>query len=192
MLTPDSFDRGLDTAKRSLGRIVRLRLAGLSAEARAVAESIALLESDVNLPVLARVARIDPTSALGAVDELDRADLISATTLVFTHPLLRDAVGGLLNPHQRSTAHRRCAAILHQAGAPLERVCGHLLQVAPGADHELSDLLLRGAARAMANAAPGSAIGYLSRALEESADNGVRRRALFELAAGMRGRRSAG
>ena len=118
MLTPDSFDRGLDTAKRSIGGIVWLRLAGLSAEARAVAESIALLESDVNLPVLARVARIDPTSALGAVDDLDRADLISATTLVFTHPLLRDAVGASLNPQQRSTAHRRCAAILHQAGAP--------------------------------------------------------------------------
>lgn len=181
--TEGTIGRGLAAARRSLSHLLRPRLAALSPSGRAVADAIAVLESEVTVPVVAGVAGVDVAAVLDALDELDRAELVSSASLTFKHPLLRDVVYGLFGTQRRADAHRRCAQLLAAGRAPVERVCGHLLLVVPGTDAEVRRLLTSGAESAMSKGAPRSAISYLQRALLEDCDPHTRGTLLGRLGA---------
>src|SRR3954447_16622721 len=157
-----------ELAARSLGRSVLRRLGVLSADARALARAVAVLEDDAPLALAGSLATLGPSAALAAADELARADLLRAgDPLGFTHPLVRAAVYGQLAFGERAQTHRRAARLLADAGGPGERVSAHLLESPAAGDPVVVDVLRAAARRALAQGVPGSAVRYLERALRE-------------------------
>ena len=65
-----------ELAARSLGRSMLRRLSVLSADARALARSVAVLEDDAPLALAGSLATLAPSAALAAADELAHADLL--------------------------------------------------------------------------------------------------------------------
>ena len=152
-----------ELAARSLGRSMLRRLSVLSADARALARSVAVLEDDAPLALAGSLATLAPSAALAAADELAHADLLRAgDPLGFTHPLVRAAVYGQLAFGERAQTHRRAARLLAEMGAAGERVSAHLLESPAAGDEVVVDALRAAARRALAQGVPGSAVSYLS------------------------------
>src|SRR4051812_17956140 len=171
-----------ELAARSLGRSVLRRLGVLSADARALARAVAVLEDDAPLALAGSLATLGPSAALAAADELARADLLRAgDPLGFTHPLVRAAVYGQLAFGERAHMHRRAARLLAQARASSERVSAHLLESSPDGDDVVVELLRASARRALAQGTPASAVRYLERALREPPAETARPAVLAEL-----------
>jgi DNA-binding CsgD family transcriptional regulator len=169
-------------AARSLERSVLNRLATLAPPAGAVAEAVAVFEDEVPLHLAAALAQVDVASAGAAVDLLVRADVLAPRDpLGFRHPLLRAAVYGALPRWRRAETHGRAARLLAASGVGVEQVCAHLLLSPPSGDATVVDTLRSAARRARATAAPGSAIQYLERALEEPPSADARAGVLAEL-----------
>ena len=169
-------------AARSLSRSVLRRLASLPADARALADAVAVFESGMELQWAAQLAGLEPSAAVVAADELSRVDILTAEEpLSFTHPLLRAAVYGALPRGRRAQTHRRAAAVLLAAHASSEQVAAHLLEVSPAADHEVVVALRAAARRAMSHGVAASAARYLERALREPPAEADRAVVLAEL-----------
>lgn len=177
-----SLEAGAAEAARSLERSVLGRLNSMTPPARALAEAVAVFEDDVELPLAAGLASVEPAAAVAAADELVRADLLRrGHRLGFVHPLLRAAVYGSLPRRIRGEMHGRAARLLADAGATGEQVCAHLLEAPPLGDEGVVDRLRATAARALAQGEPASAVKYLERALGEPPSTSARRGVLAEL-----------
>jgi DNA-binding CsgD family transcriptional regulator len=176
------LDDAAARAARSLGRSVLRRLAALPADARAMAEAVAVFEGGVPLHRAGALAGLDPAAALAAADALSHADILTADDPAeFTHPLLRAAVYESLSRRARAETHRRAADVLLAAGAPSEQVATHLVE-APAAGDPLVVSTLRSAAReAIAHGVTASATTYLERALREPPADAERAAVLAEL-----------
>lgn len=174
----DSADALRALGVRPIGQRVRRALSGAPA-ALALAQAIAVLGDDT--PVAEAVAFAGDGSGL---DALLRANILEEGTngLRFVHPLVRTSVYRLLSPVERGAQHERAARALHDRGVAGEQVAAHLLQAAPLGDPWVAAELEAAAERALAAGAPETAVGLLTRVLEEPADDAQRARRLARLA----------
>jgi DNA-binding CsgD family transcriptional regulator len=163
-----------------------VRLMRLPDPAAALARAVAVLGEDVSLRLAAELAGIDPCAALTAADVLASAEILSpldtGERVTFAHPLLRTGLYEDLPRGERADAHTRAAALLMDAGAPLERIAAQLLPAQPGAECRAVEFLFAAASSARERGAPSSAAALLQRALEEPLQPGRRGELLLMLA----------
>ena len=171
-----------ETKSRSIARHVISRLETLSHSARSLAEAVAVFGSDVELQQAANVGGLHRPDAAAAADELMGAALLSSTTPVrYTpHALVRAAVYAELPPSHRAELHARAAHVLRNAGAPQERVAGHLLRAEPSGDQQTVEQLQQVAAAATARGSLSAACSYLRRAMAEPPTADTRAQVLLE------------
>jgi DNA-binding CsgD family transcriptional regulator len=155
---------------RAVSRTVVLRLARLSADARAVAQAVAVLGEDAALHAVAALAGLDEMAAARATGELATAEILrGGSPIGFVHPLVRDAIYRELPPGERELQHARAASMLKEAGAAPEQVAAHLLVTAPRGEEWVAELLVEAGRSAFRRGASDSAPTYLRRALREPA-----------------------
>ena len=149
-------------------RSVLLRLARLSEGARAVAQTVAVLDIDAEARFVSQLCGIDAGALASAAEALSGARIFKNTSeLRFAHPILRAAVYADLPVPRRSTDHRRAAEVLARSGGDLDRAAVHLLASSPGGDEWVAQTLHQAAGRAMARGAPDAALVLADRALAE-------------------------
>ena len=167
---------------RAVSRTVMLRLARLSDDARAVAQSLAVLGDDPALHAVAALAGLDEATAARATGELATAEIVRpGTPLGFVHPLVRDAVYRELPPGERELQHDRAARMLNESGASAEQVAAHLLVTSPRGEQWVAELLHEAGRVAFRRGASDSAPTYLRRALREPAPASQTPQLLLEL-----------
>jgi DNA-binding CsgD family transcriptional regulator len=142
-------------ALRSIGEVIRERLAPLPPGCRDALEVAAVLGRDFDYPPLAAALRASPDSAVAALDPAVGARLVTpegsrAGAYRFTHALIRDAVEEQLSPSRRAELHARVFAALRDTGTgqPSD-LAHHAVRARPG----ISDADAADAARDAAEAA---------------------------------------
>jgi DNA-binding CsgD family transcriptional regulator/type II secretory pathway predicted ATPase ExeA len=161
---------------------VAARIARLPPAARALAQAVAVLGTDVLLRHAAALARLDAEAAGLAADQLSDAALLEpGRPLRFVHPIVRSALLDDLAPGSLSSAHAGAAHLLAADRAPAERVAAHLLAVEPRSDAWLCRTLVEAARHALERGAPEAAVTYLHRALHEPPPEDERPAILIEL-----------
>jgi DNA-binding CsgD family transcriptional regulator len=158
------------------------RLGRLSAEARTVAEAVALLEPSAELRWIAALTGLDVDVVAAAADSLLELGLLgSVTPCRFEHPILRSAIEAEIAPARRGRLHRGAARILAQAGMPLDAVGAHLMHTPPLGEPWIVSALAQAAGHASARGAPAGAVAYLQRALAERPAARERRALLVDI-----------
>ena len=161
----------------------RAILGRVSADARALAGALAVLEEPSDILLVAEVAGLRPEQASRAADELTRAGLIDdERPLQFPHAIVRGAVLSGAKAGRRAAAHLTAASALLARGAPLERVAVHLLASEPAGDAATVAALRQAAARALRAGAPDVAVRLLERAASEPPSAEERAAVIAELA----------
>ncbi len=143
-------------------------LALLSKTARLILEGAAVAGDPFDPELAAAAAGASDASAVEALDELLRLDLIRPTDVPrrfrFRHPLVRHAVYESMPGGWRLGAHERCADALAIRGALAATIAPHVERSAREGD-EASIALLREAGEAAAHRAPASAARWFAAAL---------------------------
>ncbi|GAA1015985.1 LuxR family transcriptional regulator [Acrocarpospora pleiomorpha] len=169
---------------QAVSRTVLLRLARLPAEARAVAQAVAVLGDGAGIPTVAKLADVAEGRLAAATRGLAHADILRPELpLSFVHPLVRDAIYHELSPGERELQHARAAALLRDRGAPAEQVAAQLLHTSPRGERWAAELLREAGRDAMHAGAVDSAVAYLRRALDDTPADTDRGRLLLELGA---------
>ncbi len=154
-------------------RFVAQRLDRLGADARQIADAVAVLGRGSALRDAAAVARLDMERAATAADVLRRAGVLGADAeLRFCQPLVAQAAYQRLAPSCRALMHARAARALDAAGASAAAVARHLLRTEPAGDRWVVQRLTGAAEEALQRAAPASAVGFLRRAEREGTAEG--------------------
>jgi DNA-binding CsgD family transcriptional regulator len=167
----------------AVSRALLLRLGSLPAEAAALARAVSVLGEGARVHHAAALAGISGDEAAQAGDALSATGLLTGhPRLLFSHPIVAAAVYSDMQETARSFQHRRAAEVLAVDGAPVEEVATHLLATAPQGDPWVVERLREAATKATASGAPGAAVRYLVRALEEPPEHGLRTELLLELA----------
>ena len=180
--------RGIERlGPRMVARSTLVRLARMPTGSLALARSIAVLGRDAQLHRAARLAGLEESVALEALDALVAADVVHVNgRLEFAHPILRAAIYDELAPGERSLLHRGAARLLSEDGAELDAVAAQLLVCEPGGSREVIAQLREAAALALAQGGPEAAVAYLTRALAEGCERELRAAISFELATATR------
>ena len=181
----EQLARSLDRTFEDTAAVPELSLTGLDvppAVAAALAEELALLAGSASLvlegaavagdpfdpELAAAVAATTEASALTAVDELLRLDLVRQTDLPrrfrFRHPIVRRAVYESTPAGWRLGAHERSAEALAARGAPAAERAHHVERSARHGD-AAAIAILREAGEATAQRAPASAAHWFAAAL---------------------------
>ncbi|MGH3676605.1 MAG: ATP-binding protein, partial [Mycobacterium sp.] len=171
-------------APEGVARLVLLRLSTLPAQAATVARGLAVLGGHADTSAVAELVEMDVGAVAGAADLLGDADLIARERpLEFRHPLVRATIYQEIAPSDRERMHARAARLLAAAAGPsvTDAVAAHLLQCDPSADRWVADRLVRAAERALAHAAPDTAVSYLRRACAEPPPSELRAAVLVAL-----------
>ncbi len=110
-----------DTPLRSVGEVIRERLAPLPADCREALEVASVLGRDFEYPPLAAALAISPAAAVAALDPAVNARLIGpvgdrAGAYRFVHTLIRDAVEEQLASSRRAGLHARAFAAESRLG----------------------------------------------------------------------------
>src|SRR5262249_28605405 len=115
----------------SLIDVVDRRLVGLSASTRATLPCAAILGPRFSVAELSVTLGVPAFELLDAVRELLAAGVLvtDADRLAFGHDLTREAIYESIPSSAREALHLEAAHALAGAGAPAERVAGHLLCV---------------------------------------------------------------
>jgi len=172
----------IEAGPDSVARSVLLRLQAIGPGATELAQAVAVLGYGAELQHAACIAELDPADAARLADEMMGADLLArAELLSFVHSIVRRAVESAMPPAERAAAHLLAAKRLAEDGASLPRVAAHLLQASRTGSEWVTGVLTDAAAASMASGAPGSAIRYLRRALEEPPSTSRRPELLLEL-----------
>ncbi|GAA0385908.1 hypothetical protein Acor_26680 [Acrocarpospora corrugata] len=176
--------RVMTIGPRAVSRTVLLRLARLPADARAVAQAVAVLGDGARLPAVAKLAGVAEEHMAEATRGLAHTDILRPELpLSFVHPLVRDAIYHDLSPGERELQHVRAAALLRDSGAPAEQVAAQLLHTSPRGERWAAELLREAGRDAMHAGAVDSAVAYLRRALDDTPAATDRGRLLLELGA---------
>jgi DNA-binding CsgD family transcriptional regulator len=144
-----------DAPLRSVGEVIRERLAPLPPGCREALEVASVLGRDFEYPPLAAALQVSPAAAVAALDPAVNARLIGpagdrAGAYRFVHTLIRDAVEEQLTPSRRAGLHARAFAALRDTG------WGQAADLAHHAAHgrpDVSDEVAADAARSAAEAA---------------------------------------
>jgi len=157
-----------DGAPDSVARSVMLRIHALGPEAIAMASAVAVFPTATDPHAAAYVAGITAGEAVVAAERLASAQILSLEGgLTFHHPLIRSAVYARTGTEQRLDRHRRAAQYLHEQGAADEDVALHLLRTTSPSDPWITQTLRSAGRNAGRKGAPGTAAGFLRRALEQ-------------------------
>jgi DNA-binding CsgD family transcriptional regulator len=171
-----------DVAPASISRAVLVRLARLPDAARRLAEAVAVLGDDAAARHAAALAGLEVDAVAEAADALAMSGVFEHDrSLRFTHPVVRNAVYADLPVVRRALLHGRVARMLSEEGAEPERVGVHLLATEPAGDAHVVETLIAAGRRAIARAAPETAVRYLRRALAEPTPPPLRRTVLVDL-----------
>ncbi|WP_146166928.1 AAA family ATPase [Streptosporangium nondiastaticum] len=138
--------------------------------AEAVLQAVAVLEGSATTAVIARLLGLDALGAADVVDALVRAGALTGQDGVvrFARPVLRTAVLARVPPSRRDALHARAAQLLHESGAPAERVAAQLLRVRSTLGlHWTCTVLDTAAGEVMQRGDTDQARAYLHRGLEE-------------------------
>jgi DNA-binding CsgD family transcriptional regulator len=164
---------GVPRPTRQLERFVAVRLDRLGADARQIADAVAVLGRGSALRDAAGVARLDIERAAKAADALRRAGVLAADAdLRFCQPLVAQAAYQRLAPSCRALMHAQAARVLDGAGASTAAVARHLLRTEPAGDRWIVRRLIAAAEEALQSAAPASAVSFLRRAEREGTAEG--------------------
>ena len=171
-----------EVGPRAVSRTVLLRLRRLPPLATTVAEAVAVLGSNAELPHVAALAGLTEADVAAASAELARAEILRPDPpLEFVHPLVRDAVYHGLPPGERELLHASAARLLIDARAPSEAVATHLLAAPRRGEESVVELLREAAVSARRKGAADSAVAYLERALREPPPDSRRAAVVLEL-----------
>jgi DNA-binding CsgD family transcriptional regulator len=153
---------------RGVSRAASARLRRLPPACRAMALAVVVLGDGAESPFASRLAELDPEAAGVAADALTNAAILApGRPLAFVHPLVRASVYAELGAGERSDWHARAAALLTEAGEPVDRIAVHLLACDPRADPDAVRVLREAAVDARRRGALEVAVTYLRRALRE-------------------------
>jgi DNA-binding CsgD family transcriptional regulator len=182
-IEPSAAQAGVvrDLGPRAVSRAVLMRLARLRDADLAVARAMAVLGEAAGLAEIAALTGLDTAAVADSTRELERVEILRPEPRGFVHPLVRDAVYNDLSPAERELDHRRAAGLLHEAGAPPERVAAHVLRVPPIGEEWVADLLVEAARGAAERGGTDNAVACLRRALEEPLAAERRTAVLYEL-----------
>jgi AAA ATPase domain len=164
-----------------MGRLAQQRLASLSARARHLLVTAAVLGPSFRLEDAAEMLGETPAALLPTVGEAMGAGIMTADSNAFSfrHLLLGRAVGDMIPRPAREALHRQYGQILLGRGESAALAAGHLLQAAhPGDPAALADLDT--ASAQTLRSAPQTAADLALRALELTppADPGALSRAV--------------
>jgi DNA-binding CsgD family transcriptional regulator len=180
--TSDAAETVTTVGPPAVGRFVLHRLQRLGPQATELARSVSVLGGDADTPLAARGAGLEPEEAQPIADLLVQAEVFAPEQeLGFAHPIVRAAIYEDLLPGDRAARHLAAARLLHENGAPAERVATHLLKSPPTGDGRWVAALRAAAASAAERGAPTAAIAYLRRALDEPPAEGERAAVLADL-----------
>ncbi|WP_408898429.1 AAA family ATPase [Nocardioides sp. R1-1] len=147
--------------------VVGRELEPLSAAARALVESAAVVGDPFDLDLAIAAAGLEHGKALAALDELAGHRLVRRTEVprrfAFRHPLVRHAVYDGLGPGNRLATHERCVAALSARDAPAVELAHHVEHAARPGDLA-AVAVLEAAATEVAARAPASAVRWLGSA----------------------------
>ncbi|HYJ23151.1 MAG TPA: AAA family ATPase [Solirubrobacterales bacterium] len=175
----EAVDRAGPIAVR---RSLLLRLGNLGADARRLAQAVAIMGGEAELRHAAAVAEVDPAAGRTAADVLAAAGILEpGMPLRVVHPLVRAAIAEDTPSSERAAAHRRAFEALAADGAVDQTLLPHALAAEHAGDAELVALLRRLAERALRTGVPDSAAVYLERALLEPPPAEQRAEALTQL-----------
>jgi DNA-binding CsgD family transcriptional regulator/tetratricopeptide (TPR) repeat protein len=161
---------------------VRVRLSRLGPDTTRLAAATAVLGSGANLTRAARLAGIDEQRAVGAIDTLVAADVLTGSSrLQFVHPIVRQVIYADIGDARRRAEHLAAAEILHSDGAPAAEVAGHLIKADPPPSRWAIDTLRDAAAGAYASGAFARAVTFVEHALASERRPPVRSRMLLDL-----------
>lgn len=173
---------------RAVARRVGLWMKTLSPWCLAVTQSVAVLGDGAEMTEVSELAGLTLEQSIQAAEELQSAAILALSdsggphsTLTFGHSLVRAVVYETMPAIERGRAHHRAATILQRNGADTERVASHLLRTIPANDADTVLVLCHAADMALRRGAPDSAVGYLSRCLDEPPHGEKRVEVLFEL-----------
>jgi DNA-binding CsgD family transcriptional regulator/tetratricopeptide (TPR) repeat protein len=163
-VTPDDVHR---LGPASVGRAVLARLHQAMPAAPRLARAVAVLGDGADPAVAGALACLTEQQTEEAHRVLVRLGVLrDACAPHFTHSVVRTSVAAEMTVVVRGLAHARAAELLHDRGAPPERVADQLLSAAPSTAPWAPDVLREAAATASLRGAPGTAVRYLRRAAE--------------------------
>jgi hypothetical protein len=180
--TAEAARRVGSLAPGGVSAAIELRLAGMPAGVRPLAETVEVLGDGTRAAAAAGPAGLDPASVGPAEAALVNAGILEERDgLSFTHPLVRATVRHGIPPSERARLHAAAAALLAERGAAPEELATHLLHVEPRGDEATVGSLRAAAGRAAMLGAPATAAAYLRRALAEPPGDEFRCEVLTEL-----------
>ena len=187
----DPLARVQSLAPEPVARAVLRRVGQLGEGAGRLTRALAVLGGPAPLRHAAALAGQDSRDAARLADMLRAADVLApGLMLEFAHPIVRAAVYEAMPLGERALAHAEAARLLERDGADAERIALHLLRSEPGGSAQVVAQLRAAAQAASGRGAPGTAAGYLRRALEEPPDPASRPALLLELGLALAGERS--
>lgn len=154
-------------APRSLESRILPRITSIGSDAVTLARVAALLGDEARLADVAAVAGVGFEAAVRLAEGLlDAAILAEADPPRFAHPMMRTVLYESIPPGERRRLHTAAARVLHEAGAPSERVARHLMEGSPVGDPWAAAALHAAARAAASRGAPAIAAGYLRAGVE--------------------------
>jgi ATP/maltotriose-dependent transcriptional regulator MalT len=142
------------TPLRSVGEVIRERLAPLPADCREALEIASILGRDFEYPPLAAALRVSPDRAVAALDPAVSARLVYPAearggAYRFVHTLIRDAVEQQLPPSRRAHLHALAFTALRDTGwGQPSDLAHHAVQARPNISDEVAADAVRSAADA--------------------------------------------
>ncbi|SDM77269.1 helix-turn-helix transcriptional regulator [Allokutzneria albata] len=135
---------------------------------RKAAGAASVLGDPFTPDLVAEVAELDVPTAVAALDELVRQDVVRVAAggaqFGFRHPLVRSVTYQDTESVWRFAAHGRAAAALRARRSPVLLYAHHLERSAQPGDHEAAEVL-SAAARSVLSTAPDTSAGWLQTAL---------------------------
>ncbi|MFB9908678.1 helix-turn-helix transcriptional regulator [Allokutzneria oryzae] len=163
---PGVFTEG--SAPPAVLAALRSELYRLSDIVRRAAGAAAVLGDPFTPDLVAEVAELDVPTAVAALDELVRQDVVRVSAggsqFGFRHPLVRSVTYQDTESVWRFAAHRRAAEALRARRSPVLLYAHHLERSAQPGDHDAAGVLAD-AARSVLSTAPDTAAGWLQTAL---------------------------
>ncbi|MEU2057591.1 AAA family ATPase [Streptomyces bungoensis] len=148
----------------------RFRIDRLTAEQRAVARAVAVLETD-GIEMVAALAGTQPEPARRAAEGLRAAGLLRPDSLAYRHDLVRQTVLKTVPHDERARLRERAARLLDDSGRPAEDIAAQLMLLPGTPDPWMVTVLRSAALDAEQRGAPAIAGQYLTRALRHDPDD---------------------
>lgn len=180
--TTEAGARVVTLGPRAVATAVVARLARLSELTPRVAQALSVLGDGVARAELAAVAEVELDQLVAALDELERAGLITADDdPSFVHAITANAVRNDMGRSARTELHRRAIAVLTERKAEPDRIAAHLIAAGTPLDGDGLEVLRAAAGDALDRGASEVAVSYLRRALPDVTDAAERAALLLEL-----------